>query len=54
MRVSLSIGNVVVIGLAAFLFIPGFLLASKYAAGTNVPILSDLGKGSVNIWRVAA
>lgn len=54
MRVELSIGNVIVIGLAAFLMIPGVLLAAKYASGTSIPILSDIGNGAVTIWRVAA
>jgi hypothetical protein len=54
MRVELSIGNVIIIGLAAFLMIPGVLLASKYAAQSNIPVLSDIGSGAVTIWRVAA
>lgn len=54
LKVELSIGNVVVIGLSAFLFIPGFLLGCKYVSQTNVPVASDLAKGAVNIWRAAA
>lgn len=54
MRWELSVGNVVTTGLAVFLFIPGLLLAAKYAASTSVPVLSDIGKGTVNIWRAAS
>lgn len=54
MRVELSIGNVIVISLTAFLGIPAVLLASKYLAGTNIPVVRDVASGAVTIWRVAS
>lgn len=54
MRIELSIGNVIIISLGAFLGIPAVLLTAKYVANTSVPIVSDIAKGTVNIWRVAS
>lgn len=54
MSLELSLGNMLIIGLGAFLAVPAILLASKYLVKWNIPVLSDVGAGMVTIWRVAA
>ena len=53
-RVELSIGNVVIVSLIAFLGIPGVLLTAKYVSRTSIPVVSDIARGTVSIWKVAA
>ncbi len=49
MRVVLSIGNVIVIGLTSFLFIIGLTHLFKF--GQTAPVVGPVFKGADEAWR---
>lgn len=53
MNIELSLGNLVMIGAGALLFIPSLLLGCKYIIDWKIPVVSNICSGIQTIWKVA-